>query len=100
MLTKEKIIEILKKELPYLKNNFNLKKIGLFGSFAKDTAKENSDVDIIVEFEKPIGLKFFTFAEYIETLLNRKTDILTLEGIKSIRLKKVIEDIQRNIIYV
>jgi len=45
----------------------------------------------IMEFEKPIGLKFFELSEHIEKVLGKKVDILTPAGIKSIRVKKVAE---------
>ena len=100
MLTKKEVMKILKKELPYLKAIFGVKKIGLFGSFAKGIQKEESDVDLIVEFEKPIGLKFFELSEHIEKVLGKKVDILTPGGIKSIRVKKVADDIKKSIVYV
>ena len=100
MLTQEKVIEIFRRELPYLINNFGVKKIALFGSFAKGLQTKNSDIDILVELEKPIGLKFIELAEYIEKLLGRKVDILTSEGVNGIRVKKVAENIKRSLIYV
>ncbi len=99
-MSKEDIVTILKKELPYLRNFFGVKRIGLFGSFAKGIQRDDSDVDIIVEFEKPIGLKFIELADHIEKILGKKVDILTPAGIKSIRIKKVAEDIKKSIIYV
>lgn len=100
MLNKEEIIKGLKKELPYLKATFGVKRIGLFGSFAKGIQREDSDIDIIVEFEKPIGLKFIELSDHIEKALGRKVDILTPAGIESIRVKKVSEDIKKSIVYV
>ncbi len=100
MLTKKEIITILKKELPYLKAIFGVKRIGLFGSSAKGTQREDSDVDIVVEFEKPIGLKFIELSDYMEKVLGKKVDILTPAGIQSIRVKKVADDIKKSIIYV
>lgn len=99
-MSKEDIITILKKELPYLRNFFGVKRIGLFGSFAKGIQREDSDVDIVVEFEKPIGLKFIEMADHIEKILGKKVDILTPAGIKSIRIKQVAEDIKKSIVYV
>ncbi len=100
MLTKEKVIEILRRELPYLASRYGVRRIGLFGSFAEGIQKDNSDIDIVVEFEKPIGLKFVEFAEYLEKVLHKKTDILTPDGIKGIRIKKIARDIERSVIYV
>ena len=100
MLTQEEVIRILRNKLPYLSSNYGVKRIALFGSFAKGKQKEDSDIDILVEFKKPIGFKFMNFAEYIEKLVGRKVDILTAEGIKGIRVKGVAEDIERGVLYV
>jgi uncharacterized protein len=100
MLTQQKAIKIIKAEFPYLKDKFGVKKIALFGSFAKRIETKKSDVDILVEFEKPIGLKFVDLAEYLEKILGRKTDILTLEGIRGIRIKGIAQSIKRNLLYV
>jgi predicted nucleotidyltransferase len=55
---------------------------------------------LVVEFKRPIGLKFIELIEYLEIIFNKEVDILTPAGIDSIRIKKVAEDIKRNIIYV
>lgn len=99
-MTRENVIEILRKELPYFVSQYGVKRIGLFGSYAKGTPAKDSDVDILVEFEKPIGLKFIEFAEYLEKLLGSKTDILTPGGVDGIRIKKVAENIRSSIVYV
>jgi len=88
------------KRTTLLKATFGVKRIGLFGSYSKGLQREDSDVDIIVEFEKPIGLKFVEMADYIENILGKKISLLTPEGIKKIRIKKVTEAIQKSIIYI
>ena len=65
-----------------------------------DTAGQDSDVDIVVEFERPIGLKFMEFVDYMEKLFGKKVDVLTKDGIKNIRVKNVSTEIEKNIIYV
>lgn len=100
MLTKENVIKILSRELPYLRDNFGVKKLGLFGSLAKGVQKEDSDIDILIEFQKPIGFKFIDLAEYIEKLFDRKVDIITTKGLESIRIKKVAVNITKDIVYV
>ena len=100
MLTQEKVIEILRKELAYFASEYGVKKIGLFGSYARGTQEKDSDVDILVEFERPIGLKFVEFGEYLEKLLGKKTDILTPAGIDGIRIKRVAREIRESVVYV
>ncbi len=100
MLTREKLIHSLRSEIPYLKEHFGVKKIALFGSFAKKSYTKKSDVDILIEFERPIGFRFIDLAEYLEKRLGRKTDILTKEGMRRIRVRKVMQDIKRSLRYV
>lgn len=100
MLTQEKVIEVLRRALPYLDLKYGVKRIGLFGSFAKGIQREDSDIDILVEFKKPIGFKFIELSEYIEKLLGRDVDILTPEGVKGIRIEHVAKDIERSVFYV
>ena len=100
MLTKKDVIEILRKELPHFVARYGVKRIGLFGSYAKGTQAEDSDVDVVVEFERPIGLKFVEFGDHLEKLLGKKTDILTPAGIKGIRIRRVAEDIRDSVVYV
>ena len=96
----DKIIEKLNAQYPYLSSEFGIKRIGIFGSVAKQTEKRESDIDLVVEFDKPIGLKFISLIEYMEKLFGRKVDILTKDGIRNIRVKRVSMDIERDIIYV
>ena len=100
MTLKHKMVTILQEEKPYLKENYGVKKIALFGSVAKRNCSKTSDIDMVVEFEKPIGLKFVDLAEYLEKRLGRKTDILTNDGIRSIRSRKIAKDIKRSLQYV
>ena len=99
-MTREKVIEVLRKELPYLVSEYGVKRMGLFGSYAKGTPSRGSDIDIFVEFERPIGLQFIQFAEYLETLLGNSVDILTPVGVETIRIEKVARNIAESIVYV
>lgn len=100
MVTKNNIIDVLKKEQALLKKKFGVKRMAIFGSFAHGSPRKGSDVDIFIELEKPIGLQFVQMAEYLEKKLGRKADILTSGGMAGIRLKKVAESIRRSMIYV
>jgi hypothetical protein len=69
MLTQEKVMEILGKELPSFVSEYAVRRMGLFGSYAKGTPAKSNDMDILVELEKPMGPKFIDFAGYLEKLL-------------------------------
>lgn len=100
MLTREKIIELLQQNQPYLSTEYGVRKIGLFGSYAKGQPHEASDIDVVVEFERPIGFRFMEFAEYLEHLLGRKVDVLTPAGIQGIRIARIARDIAESVLYV
>jgi hypothetical protein len=51
-MTGEKILEYLSRNKKYFRDNFHIIKIGLFGSYAKGEQRSDSDIDLIVEFEK------------------------------------------------
>jgi predicted nucleotidyltransferase len=99
-MTREKVIEILRKELPCFVSEYGVKRIGLFGSYAKGTPAKGSDIDIVVEFDRPIGLKFIQFTEYLEELLGNRVDILTPAGVETIRVEQVARNISESIVYV
>jgi hypothetical protein len=100
MLTQEKITDLLREKYPYLVSEYGVKRIGLFGSWAKGIPHETSDVDIVVEFEHPLGFRFVEFTEYLERLLGKKVDVLTPTGIQGIRIAHIAKDIQDSIVYV
>jgi len=100
MLTRETIINRLRENHSFLRDEYGVKRIGLFGSFAKEAADENSDIDVVVEFERPIGFKFIELVDYLETLFEKEVDVLTPTGIQSIRVGKVAENISQSIVYV
>lgn len=83
MLTQKEILEILRRELTFLEKNFAVKSIGLFGSFVKGEQREESDIDILVEFREPIGFfKFMELEYYIEDKIGNKVDLVTPDAIK------------------
>jgi predicted nucleotidyltransferase len=99
-LTREKITSILSEKSEYLAEAYGVKKIGLFGSYAKGTQTEVSDIDIIVEFETPLGFKFMEFADYLENILGKPVDVLTVGGLQGIRIPHVAQSIRESIVYV
>ncbi len=82
MLTKNNIILKLQELKPILYKDYAVKTIGLFGSFTDNTFSDDSDIDILVEFEKPIGWKFFSLELYLEKVFNRKIDLVTKNALK------------------
>ena len=90
------IKQILTQLKPELTQKYFVNSIGLFGSIVRDDFTDKSDVDIIVDFSKPIGIEFIDLADYIESKLSKKVDLVSRNGIKP----KYFQQIQSEIIYV
>ncbi len=79
----EQLENMLHEIKPELKNRFGVKKIGFFGSYAQKTNDSKSDVDLLVEIERPMGLiKFITIQQYLSDRLKKSVDLLTFDSIK------------------
>jgi len=90
----DEIKEIIKKHKDELKEKYSVKEIGIFGSFARGEAKEDSDIDILVEFEKPIGLfKFLELEEYLSNLIGREVDLVSKKALKPHIGKHILEEV-------
>jgi predicted nucleotidyltransferase len=71
------VIEILRSREFEIRKRFGVKRIGVFGSFARGEEKDTSDVDILVEFEKPTFDNFMNLAFFLEDLFQRRVDLVT-----------------------
>ena len=104
VLSREQIIELLRKHLPEWRSKYAVQRIALFGSFARGTATQGSDVDLLVEFSRPVGLEFIGVLIEMEHLLGRKVDVVTREtlrrGQENPRKRHIAESIERDMIYV
>ena len=98
-LTRETILEKLRENHAQLSSEYGLRRIGIFGSYARGMQQSSSDLDIIAEFEAPIGLRFIEFSEYLEGILGRKTGVLTPAGLEAIRNQKIAQEIRETITY-
>ncbi len=82
MITKTEILSKLTELKPILYKDYAVKEIGLFGSYFDNSNTEESDIDILVELEKPIGWKFFTLELFLENVFNKKIDLVTKNALK------------------
>jgi len=99
-MNKDEIMRLMRENYNVLTTEYGVSRIGIFGSMAKGTMTEDSDLDIVVEFKRPIGFKFIRLVEYLENLFGKKVDVITKAGIENIRVKEVARNIERNLTYV
>ena len=81
MRSAQEILEILQIALPELARDFHVTRLALFGSYARGQQTEASDVDILVEVDPSIGLRFVDLAERIESLLGVRADVVSRRAI-------------------
>jgi predicted nucleotidyltransferase len=95
--TKNQIIDYLRTQKDFFKNEYKIKKIGIFGSCARGEAHEGSDIDIVVELEKPDLFHMIGIKQTVEEALDSKVDIVRLrEGMrKSLKYR-----IEQDVIYI
>jgi len=74
---------------PKLAQEFAVERIGIFGSFARNEQTAESDIDILVEFNRPVGYEFFKLQRFLEKYLGKKIDLATKAMLKA-RIKKEI----------
>ena len=98
--TRDETLKMLRESLPELREDYGVLRLAIFGSVARDVAIEGSDVDVIVEFERSIGLRFVELANRLETILGVKIDILTPAGVSDIRNPLMAESIRNSAVYV
>jgi predicted nucleotidyltransferase len=89
----EDIEKVLRKHKNYLKENFYIKKIGIFGSYTRGEETSKSDVDILVEFSEPLGWEFFDLKEFLEEILSKKVDLVTENGIRPQMKEKILNEV-------
>ena len=83
MKTKVEILKVMKQELPHLKEKFKVKDIGLFGSYAREEQSQTRDIDVLVDFEVPVGFfKFIELEDYLSNKLGVKVDLVTPDALK------------------
>ena len=101
---KQEIMQLLEKQLPYLQGKYGVQRIAVYGSFAKGNQTKKSDVDILVQLARPLGLEFVELAYHLEKILKKKVDLATFETLKrsleSPRYKHIASDIERTLSYV
>ncbi len=79
----------LKELKPVLLRKYFVDKIGYFGSYSRNEQNEDSDIDILVSFKKPLGWEFFDLQELLEKELKLKVDLVSEKALKK-QLRRII----------
>ena len=88
-LRRDVILDQLRATKPDLEREFPLRRMALFGSVARGDAKPESDIDILVDVDASIGLRFVTLAERLEALLGQGVDLVSRRAVKPLLWKEI-----------
>ncbi|MFW5898409.1 MAG: nucleotidyltransferase family protein [Candidatus Saliniplasma sp.] len=87
----------LKKHKPVLEEKYKVKDIGVFGSYVRGEEKEESDVDILVDFNETVSLfDFIELENYLSDMLDRKVDLVMKSALKP----RIGRNIKKEVVYV
>ena len=95
MLTKEQILEKFNTNAEMFRKEYSVSKLGLFGSFVRGEATEDSDIDVLVELKEPTFDNYMDLKSYLENEFRKKVDLVTVAALKPL-LKPYIE---REVVY-
>lgn len=96
-MNKQYILELIKAEKPFLRAQFGVEEIALFGSYARGDQKSGSDVDIFVSIKNKTLGNYFSLMDYLEKKLHKKIDLVTRHNNLSERFVRIIN---KDLIYV
>lgn len=95
-MNKDDILSTLSNNKQYIKEHFEVDKIGLFGSYAKGLQTESSDIDIYVEFKNKTFDNIVELWNYLEELYHKKIDLIHFHKRAN---KIIINNIKNEVIY-
>ncbi|MEW6203126.1 MAG: nucleotidyltransferase family protein [bacterium] len=85
--------KIINQHREELEEKYRVNNIAIFGSYVRGEQNEESDVDILVEFEEPVGFLFIHLADFLEEILGVKVNLLTHDAIKPNRRKYILDEL-------
>ena len=91
--TRDEILSLLVQNKSELENRFKVRRMALFGSYARGDQQSDSDVDIMVDIDPSVGLEFVTLAEQIEQFLGLPVELVSRRAIKPNKLKYIEQDL-------
>jgi predicted nucleotidyltransferase len=94
MGAREEILNISRGLKPELAIRYKVKEVGLFGSFVREGRAEASDIDILVEFDSPIGFfKFLELEEFLGERLGRRVDLVSKKALKPRIGRRILQEV-------
>jgi hypothetical protein len=84
-LTRDYVLQVLRQQGDVLRKHYHVKRIGIFGSVARNEANEDSDIDFVVEFDIPLEAYIrnrYSLSDHLKTLFGREIDLANPHSLK------------------
>ncbi|HMO31583.1 MAG TPA: nucleotidyltransferase family protein [Lacibacter sp.] len=88
------VMEQLRSKKNELLKKYPIQSLAVFGSYSRGDQTTESDVDILVDFSKPVGIEFLLLAHELEDLLGKKVDLVTRKAIKQDYFTLIAKDLR------
>lgn len=94
MKNRDEVLGMLRSRTQHLRDQYSVKKIGVLGSVSRGDQREESDIDILVEFSRPVGFfKFLELEEFLTSLLGAKVDLVTPDALKPATARRILTEV-------
>jgi predicted nucleotidyltransferase len=94
MRKKAEIMVLLQDMMNNLHTQYHVRKIGIFGSYSKEKQTDKSDIDIVVEFDQPIGMMAFVhLRNLLSDRLGLEVDLVTPDGLHPLIRDQVLKEV-------
>ena len=91
----DRILRTLKTHKSELMKEYCIKQIGVFGSYLRGDERHDSDIDILVDFEKPVDLfRFLDLEERLSELSGKKVDLVSKNALKPYIGRQILNEVQ------
>lgn len=95
-MNKNEILNKLRIVKPLLQQKYGVNALALFGSYSRNEQSENSDIDIMVDFNKPLGMEYFELVYMLRHVFHEhKVEVVTKQGI----MPKYYERLKQDLVY-
>lgn len=74
-------------------SRFKVKYLAIFGSYARNEQRDDSDLDVLVEFAAPVGVEFIDLADYLESILRMRVDLVSRNGVRPAYYDRISKDL-------
>ncbi len=93
-MKRDEVFRTIRAQRETLEQQFGVKSLALFGSVARDEAAANSDIDLLVEFDRPVGyFGLFALQNHLESVLGCDVDLGTPDSLKPRIRRKVLQEL-------